>query len=455
MQKNILKYTLLLGIAALWSCEPNVDEFKPSKGTADFSKFIAIGDSYTAGYTDGALGKRGQEESFSYILGKQLMYVGSSSYNQPLVKSEGSVGTTVLGPNQNNGYFELKEVDGSLAPVPSLGDMAIFSEKVQSVENQNFGVPGAKATHLALEAPYPPYASLNPFYARFASAPDATVIGDAMMAQPTFFSLWIGNNDVLAYALQGGDVDESDPNDPNLITAPAVYQEAMTGYIQTLTSAGAKGVVGNIPAIDAIPFFNTVPYDAFVIDAATAAALNQNYEAYNAAAEQMGLAKMEFKEGANAFIIHDANIPVQLGNRRQATEKDKLLLTASSYGTTPEFAADPIMIDKYVLTQSELTKISEATVAYNNTIAGLASDNIAVVNLASIMTELSTKGLIIDGHKYTSTLVTGGVFSLDGIHATGRGSAIIANAFIDAINAKFGAIVPRANINDYDMVMFP
>ncbi len=457
MKKNIFQYVLLLMVVLLAACEPKVDDFTPSNGTANFTKFIAIGDSYTAGYTDGALGLRGQQESFSYILGQQLMYVGSESFNQPLVKSEGSVGTTDLPTGGKNGYYVLSAETGSLAPKATEGDMGIFAERVYSVDNQNFGVPGAKATHLALEAPYPSYASVNPFYERFASAPDATIIGDAMMAQPTFFSFWIGNNDVLAYALKGGDVDENDPTDPDLITPPTDFEKAMKGYLQVLTSAGAKGVVGNIPAIDAIPFFNTVPYNAFVIDAATATVLNEKYEQYNAAAEQLGIAKMEFKEGANAFIIHDANIPLQLGSRRQATAKDKLLLTASSYGKTADFAADPIMINEYVLTQSELAKISSATEAYNTVIANLENENVAVVDLASIMTQVSssTQDFYYDGVKYSSTFVTGGVFSLDGIHATGRGSAIIANAFIDAINSKFNATVPRANINDYDMVKFP
>jgi len=83
------------------------------------------------------------------------------------------------------------------------------------------------------------------------------------------------------------------------------------------------------------------------------------------------------------------------------------------------------------------------------------NDNVAVVDLSSIMNQLNTTGLIIDGNYYTTEFITGGVFSLDGIHATGRGSAIIANAFIEAINAEYNASVPLANLNDYDLVEFP
>nr|WP_321410478.1 hypothetical protein [uncultured Carboxylicivirga sp.] len=71
------------------------------------------------------------------------------------------------------------------------------------------------------------------------------------------------------------------------------------------------------------------------------------------------------------------------------------------------------------------------------------------------MNKLSGEGLIIDGNRYSTTFVTGGIFSLDGIHATGRGSAIIANSFIEAINEQFDAQVPEVNINDYKTVEFP
>ena len=59
----------------------------------------------------------------------------------------------------------------------------------------NMGVPGAKSFHLGLEgygnvANFP--AAANPYFIRMASSPNATVIGDAVSQNPTFFALWIG-----------------------------------------------------------------------------------------------------------------------------------------------------------------------------------------------------------------------------------------------------------------------
>jgi len=389
----------------LWQCEPKVDSFTPTSGEADFSKFIAIGDSYTAGYTDGALGQRGQMESFAYILSEQLAYVGSESFHQPLVESEGSVGTTVLAPNQNNGYFQLQVANGELAPAPTMGDMSIFTEQVYSAENQNFGIPGAKAIHLG----YDGYAQANPFFYRFASNLNTSVLTDALAAQPTFISLWIGNNDALAYALAGG----KEGNDA--ITDPSVFGAVYSQIIQGLT-ANAKVVVGNIPNVDDIPYFNYI-----------------------------------LSSGHIPFVIEDE------GTIRQLQEGEKVLLAASTllsmgYGQSLEMP----LPGTYVLDAEELAEIDEAITSFNNSIKSIvdSKESIALVDMNSLLKELG-KGLIIDGNKYSGEFVTGGIFSLDGIHVTGRGSAIIANSFIEAINKQFGAKIPKANINDYNTVEFP
>ena len=97
----------------------------------------------------------------------------------------------------------------------------------------NMGVPGAKSYHL-LAPGYGNVAGVaaglaNPYYARMATAADATVLGDAASVGATFFSLWIGNNDVLGYVVSGGSGTDqtgnldpstyggSDISDPNVV----------------------------------------------------------------------------------------------------------------------------------------------------------------------------------------------------------------------------------------------
>ena len=59
-------------------------------------------------------------------------------------------------------------------------------------------------------------------------------------------------------------------------------------------------------------------------------------------------------------------------------------------------------------------------------------------------------GIHID-NKY----VTGGIFSLDGVHLTPRGNAIVADFFISAINEKYGAKISSVDVNLYNGVTLP
>jgi len=452
--KHITKYLLIGSAALLWACEPSVDSFTPSSGTADFSTYVAVGDSYTAGYTDGALSAYGQDNSFANIISTQLKSVGGQSFSMPLIPETKSIGSA------GNGSYKLVATGNPaspLAPVPTEGNMELLTQAENWVNGiySNVGVPGAKSFHLltpALGNPNLGLGNFNPFYTRFASKPgESSVLMDAMANQPTFFTLWIGANDVLAYALAGGEAGEG--LDKNDITPLAQLSGALNALLSTLKSQGAEGALANIPDVNAIPYFSYIQYNAMKLDAATAGLLNQAYATYNQYAEAMQLEKMVFAEGNNAFVIADAAHPLKM---RQIKEGEKVLLGASTniQGEAGWGSKLPIP-ESYTLDIDELAKIELATKNFNEALkAASETHEVAFVDMAAKMEELKA-GLIIDGHRYTATFITGGAFSLDGIHMCCRGSAIIANTFIDAINDKYNASVPRANINDYDGVRFP
>ncbi len=407
-----IKYlALVLSIGLFTQCELEYDDYKASDAEVNFSNFIAVGDSYTAGYTDGALGRSGQENGFSYILAKQLEYVGSEGFVQPLVQSDGSIGSA------GNGYYQLKVAANSLSPAAGVGDQTIFSERVFDASNpiQNLGVPGAKSFHLLATAvssdPLIYYSQANPFFGRFASSTETSVIADAVAQNPSFISLWIGNNDILTYALAGGESDEVTPSDS--------YYQYMSVIAANLFGNGAKGAIANIPDIETIPYFNYILSSGFL-----------------------------------PLVIEDDKVA---GGMRQLVEGEKILLPASTllqsgYGQSAELP----LPDEYVLDLDEIVSIKTATVAYNNTIESIATQyGLALVDLNSLMDKANSTGCIVDGNVYTSDFVSGGVFSLDGIHATGRGSAIIANEFIKSINSTYGCSIPYATVNDYSAVIYP
>ena len=154
------------------------------------------------------------------------------------------------------------------------------------------------------------------------------------------------------------------------------------------------------------------------------------------------------------------------GQARHATSGDLILLSTKS-AINAEAAGVPApynkqgitypLEDKYVLTKSEVAQVTTATNAYNTQIKALAEAyGLAFVDTNAKMVELGkSSGIQYNGVNYSTTFVTGGSFSLDGVHLTGKGYAVIANEFIKAINAKYKSNLHQVNPNNYSGVKFP
>lgn len=479
---------LFFNISCDTDFDQDVNDVVVTSGEADFSKYVALGNSLTAGYRDNALYVDGQSESYPAMLAQQMKLVGGGDFKQPLMPNNTGGFTNLPG---FPGKYMLSVVNGALSPGPTQPGGAL-DNITPAGPYQNMGIPGAKSFHL-LAPGYGSQAGLatgtaNPYFVRFASSATTSAVADAMAQAPTFFSLWIGNNDVLGYATSGGDGS-------NEITSQTMFAQAYNGLVNTLTSNGAKGVVANIPNVTAIPFFTTVPYNPVPLDAASVTALNQQVfgplkqilTAYGQGSRlnlvtttnNPLLLKDESLTNLSTQIttaLVGAGVPAQqaglmgmvYGQARHATSADLIPLTTSSViGTTPSspYAVAPFnkygatfpLDDKHVLTVTEKTEVLAATDSFNAIIkAAATSTGLAFVDANAKMMELSkSSGMQFDGVKYTATFVTGGTFSLDGVHLTGRGYALIGNEFIKAINSKYKSNLPMVNVNSYSGVTFP
>ncbi len=434
----------------------------------DFSNYVALGASFTAGFTDGALFIASQENSFPNILAQQF---GTANFTQPLMSD--NIGGLLFGGNQiaNPRFF----FDGA---GPALLPATPTTEIVGSTPGpySNMGVPGAKSFHLLFDGYGNPGGLLtdpvtaNPYFVRMASSPTASMLNDALAQNPSFFTLSeIGGNDVLGYATSGG--DGTNPITPSAGPVGVGFDQTFATLVGALTAGGARGAVTNVPYITDLPHFTTVPYNPVPLDAATAGAVNQAYAQYNGGL-QLALANslidsdeaaartIAFAESAtNAVVIEDETLTTitlptgpgtftTLPNIRQATANDLLVLPSLSFIGTLADPNNPLSVngvaiplaDKWVLLPSEQTEIRDATDAYNMTIAAVtdANPNVVLVDLNSVLTEASTVGVAFDDFTLTTNLVTGGLVSLDGIHLTGKGYALMANKFLEAIDAEFG-----------------
>lgn len=478
MKKIIISTLAVSALFFTTSCETDFDtdvkDIVVTKGEADFSKFISLGNSLTSGYRDGALYSGGQNESFPSMIAMQMKLAGGGDFKQPLMPNNVGGFTNLPG---FPGKLELKMVNGSLSPVAN-NAAAALDNVVSGAPYQNMGVPGAKVSHL-LAPGYGNPAGLslglaNPYFVRFASSTTASVVGDALAQNPTFVSLWIGNNDVLGYATTGG--DGTNPITPVDGAVGVGFTSTYTALVSTVFPAGTtrKGVVANIPNVTNVPFFTRVPAMPLTnLTAAQVTQLNSGYATYNAglaqakalgaindAEYQKRLIKFTAGAVANGAVITDKDLATVPGlpKYRQTTSKDYILLTASAVLTPQAGGGTSVPLeDKLVLTEMEAAKVLAATASYNTTIKNLAdSKGLAFVDMNAKMTELNSKsGIVWDGVKYTATFVTGGAFSLDGVHLTGRGYAIVANEFIKSINAKYKSTLPQVDPNKYSGVTFP
>ncbi len=68
-----------------------------------------------------------------------------------------------------------------------------------------------------------------------------------------------------------------------------------------------------------------------------------------------------------------------------------------------------------------------------------------VVDINGLLNNLSKNGYSVGNHHLTTAFL-GGLFSLDGIHPTNTGYAIMANAFITSINSALNMNIPQINI---------
>ena len=495
-----------------------------SAGSADFSKFVALGSSYTAGFQAGALFTAGQNSSLAKILATQFACVGGGAFNQPSINSENGynifvtpnpMGAAVLGrfklqgtppkptpvsagtvpgsdavpnPGVNPGFMYA----GDKAALNNFSVQAIFLRQVLTPAAGNWGNPT-------------PAEGFTPFYARFASNPGtSTIMGDAIAADPTFIFVWLGMDDYLLYAAFGGDPTKA-PLTPLEGAAGVGFTNTYAAVIGSIMASDAnlKGVVANFPSVFALPHFTSVTYNPVPLSAELATAANSAYTGYNQildalkgppfnySAADVDARKISFAAGNNAFVIEDETLNdygdefdalrgagaindaqraalVLYEQVRQTKSTDIIpLATGGVLGTLAD-PANPLSIrgvaiplaDQYALIPTEIAAIEAARQGFNaaiNTVAGNYPTRLAVADINAAFTAfLTNKVAIADNITVTPEIRPPvGIYSEDGMHPNSRGYAFIANMVIDAINTKFGASVPKANLANYSATGLP
>ncbi|MBW3130070.1 SGNH/GDSL hydrolase family protein [Hymenobacter profundi] len=469
--RKVVPFLALLGLS-LTACQPDLeDEVKSSAGTADFSRYIAVGNSLTAGYGDGGLYLEGQQNSYPSMLAQQFRSVGGGDFVQPLFAA---------GQENGSGYLRLAGfgADGNPLTANVTTNLALragatparplYTKYTDPVNN--LGVPGIRLSDIETAG----YGSTqgNPFFERI--TPDAqagqTYLARVAASNPTFFTNWLGNNDVLGYATAGGAASS--------ITPLADFTDKNTKIINALTANGAKGLVMNLPDVTTVPFFTTVGpvLKANLTTRGVPGLVIQTGSAFGGptSSNRKQIATTDIRDGAGTgrqlfTLLSSPYIP--LINQRtgrawrfvysqsgQPAAGFPLFLAAYGIDTTATFgtsAANPIP-SLFVLDDVEQGLVRKATTDFNTAIATKATEkNLAFFDVNAFFARVAAGGIVVNGVTNTTSFISGNLFSLDGVHLTPRGYAIIANEMVKTINAKYDANVPQLNPLDYRGVKFP
>lgn len=432
---------------SVFSCRPDLKIPKPSSGDADFTKFVALGGNFMAGYQDGALYKDGQRYSIPYLIAKFMHLAGGpETFAQPFMPDNTGLG---INPKQweseyqhaSNLRYKLDcQNVNSLKPLKELFSVASASAYLQHQSGtfQNVSVPFATISQY--DNASLGISSSNPFYNRFAvNAGISTALSDAKAQNPTFFSLWTGMEDIYDYARNGG------------YNQTILSSTLFGNYLDTICSQiGAKGVIANIPDISSFPFYTLVPWNGLELTKSQADSLSN----------LVLQCPTFFQEGKNGFMIEVPNtntVCPAVGNNRKIVNGEYILLTVplDSMKCNGLGSVTASLLDRYVLTSDEINTINQAVKDYNTVIAAKAQQyNLALVDMNSYFKKV-VDGIKWNGVDLNAAFVSGGFFSLDGYHPNQKGYALLANEFVKAINSKYNSTIPTVNCPECSGIKFP
>jgi lysophospholipase L1-like esterase len=386
-------------------------------GSANFTRYVALGDSLTAGFCSGGLVRNCQLGSYPLLISAQVTgrspQEAASVFQQPLVSTPGLSGQAVCrnpaSPLAPCGVLRLVSLAGPVPTILPIPGQAAPQNLTLQRPYDNMGVPGATVHDLLTTLS-------GGFHDLILRGLGATQLQQGLSLQPTFVTLWIGNNDALGAATAG---------DERLLTPAAQFDAEYRVIAAAIAGTGAKMAIANIADVTSIPFVTTV--SRFVPNPAT----------------------------GQPVLINGQPIPL-IGEDGPLQSGDFVLLSATTEiaagrGIPAAIGGSGIPLsENAVLTAGEAAVIRDRVAQYNATIAAVVQQHgAAFVDASAFLNDARAHGVNVGGVTYNSAFLTGGLFSYDAVHPTAFGYAYIANLFIDAINAKFGG-----NIEPVDLYPF-
>jgi len=365
-----------------------------TSSTPGFATTVVIGDSLSAGFQNGSLLDSQQPNGWASLVAKQANF----SLALPLIASPGvpSVLQLVsLGPPpviQQASGISIGRVD----PLTQPYDLAVPGHLLNDVINT-----------APVLVPTSDEELITDLVLGFPLGDTKSQMNKAIELNPTAIFVWAGNDDALQ-------ADES--GSPSSMTPAATFTQEFTQLLGTLHSqTKATLIVANIPDVTEIPYLT--PAATVIATVATETGLTQAQ-----VAADLGIADGDLVNATGESEVETAIVQIQ-------------------HGQTPT-----PLTDSGFLTASEVTQVQTTIDQYNSAITQeVAAVGGILVDIHSYFQTLQS-GITINNYHATTGFL-GGLFSLDGVHPTNTGYALIANQFIGALNSNAKTNIAEVNIS--------
>lgn len=404
-----------------------------------FTKYVALGDSYGAGYSAGCLVARNQQFSYPATLARQL---GITDFQQPTVSEPGNPtcnGLKTLVPSVTFGPISTKVgVPTNLALARAYDNLSVPGFKIADVSDTLSDSTGRTGADLVL---------------RFRGA---SALTSALSLNPTFITLGIIGNDIIPAAGAALFLDGV------TVTPLAAYTAKYNAVAASLKASGRTGVFIGTPDIRLIPLLTTIK--PVVTDATGTPVLvgGQTIPLLGPgnAANPCPAGQTACPLPAGTFVTLGANAPqTALGGKS---------LLALGFGIPCAVAAlpqcgKPLPVGSFtppatvnvgvVVYPDVFAQLDKRIQDYNVVIKAAAEANgFKYLDAYALSQDISANGRTFGSIKITKDFVTGGMFAYgDAIHLSNIGYTIVADELIQFINASYGTSVPRP---DFSVVLF-
>ncbi len=430
---NALRAAALLGTVLLGACVGDGDDIltvpaTPNGGTL-FTRYVALGNSITAGYQSGGINDSLQQRAYPVLLAQRA-------------------GATFTYPSINNPGCPRP----FLAPLGATGRVGT-ADRCSRANNpriiNNLGVPGERILDLLR---FPTDVNLGRLHTLMVG--ERTQLRAMIESEPTFVSLWIGNNDALEASVSGVLGPRAAGADSTL-TPMATFQTRLNAVVDSIKVAAPEGamLVGVVNAVRAAPIIQPGAYFFLARDPATGRYQGKPVNANCSPVTALGLPNPLSANMVSFQILGDANFP--------------------------EINCDPAAYpagSPYLLTVQEATIVSQRVTQFNNAIQAAAvannwlyvDPNVILEEYRNEETQVTIGGQPMRLHQrlrkcqdlpaattaaqfqaavLTSCPVTGptaapnffgSLISFDGVHPSSEAHRVLAGRFAAAINTKYG-----------------